>query len=137
MSGNAVLELASGRDRARVIDTSSSVKGRNITATSLVDAVGQTITVVGSGSTFANHLVDSGRWARVLDTAIVVTSSSTVVILHQTRVAYTIVCGRYTDTATRFLHHNSQNEAVINTTSSSGFLNTVIDGTLRELVGYC
>lgn len=60
MSSNVALEVAGAGDGARVVDTGSTVEGRDVAAARLVDAVGKTITIVGAGSSLADHLVDGG-----------------------------------------------------------------------------
>lgn len=133
MGSNTVLELASRGDGARVVDAGSAVKGGDIAPAGLVDAVGETVTVVGTSSTLADHLVDGSRRARVLDIAIVVAGAGAVVVLHQTGVANTIVGGLNTDTAARLLHDDSQDEAVVNTSGGSSLLDAVPDGALYHL----
>lgn len=99
MGGNAVLQLASGGDRARVVDTSRAVEGGHVTTASLVNTVGESVAVVGTGCTFADHAEDGCRWAWVLHVAVVVTGVVPVVILHQTGVTDAVVGGRSADAA--------------------------------------
>lgn len=127
VSGNVVLQLASVRDRSGVVDASRTVEGRDVTTAGFVDAVGKSITGVGTGSTFTDHLIDRGRRARVLDIAVLIAGSVAVVILHQAWVAYSVVGCLDADTAVRLLHHNSKDETVVNTCSIGSLLDAVIN----------
>ena len=128
VGSDTVLELASGGDGTRVVDSSGAVEGRDVATTRLVDAVGETVTRVGSGSTLKDHLVDGLVGARVLNPAVVVAGSLTIVVLHQTGVANSVVGGVNADAATRLLHDDGENEAVVDTSGGSGLLDTIPDG---------
>lgn len=130
MSGNTVLELAGAGNGSRVVNSGSAVKGRDITSAGLVDAVGKTITIVGTSSAFANHLVNGVGWARVANITALIASSTSVVVLHQAGIANSIVGGGSSNTSARLLHDDSQDEAVVNTSCGSCFLNAVPDSTL-------
>lgn len=127
VGSDTVLELSSGGDGARVVDSSSAVEGRDVATARLVDAVGETVTRVGSGGTLKDHLVDGLVGARVLDPAVFVAGGFTVVVLHQTGVADTVVGGVNANAATRLLHEDGENETVVDTSGGSGLLDTIPD----------
>lgn len=83
VSGNVALEVSSGGDGARVVDTGGLVEGRDVVGARLVDAVGKAITIVGASSSLADHLVDGSRRARVLHITVFVTGRRTVMVLHE------------------------------------------------------
>lgn len=128
VSGNVILQLASVRNRSRVVDTGRTVEGRDVATAGLVDAVGKSITRVGACSTFTDHFVDGGRRTRILDVAVLIAGCFAVVILHQTWVAYSVVGSLDTDTAMRLLHHDCKNETVVNTSGIGSFLDAVVNG---------
>lgn len=130
VSGDAILKLASAWNGSWVINTSSSVKSRNIIGSRFIDAVSKAIAAVSTSSTLADHLINSCRGARVLDVVVLIAGGSTIVVLHEARISNSKVGRRSTDTAVRFLHDDSQDKSMVNTSGSSSHLNTIPDRTL-------
>ena len=50
-----------------------------------------------------------------------------IIILHHTRVVYTIVTAGSADTAVGFLHYDGQNEPMVDTVCLSNRLNAIVD----------
>lgn len=50
MSGDAVLEVSGGGNRAGVVDTSRLVECRGVSRAALVDTISEAVTGTGSGS---------------------------------------------------------------------------------------
>lgn len=130
VSSKAILKIASAENRARIVNTSSSVISRNIISARFVDAVGKAVAIVGTSSTLADHLINSSRGARVLDKVVVIASGSTVMVLHKARVSNSKVGGVDTDTAVRLLHNNSQDKTMVDTSGGRSHLNAIPDSTL-------
>lgn len=67
--------------------------------------------------------MDLAVWAGVLDGAVLVAGTGSVVALHETRVDDTIVGGLDTDTAVGLLHNDGQNEPSVDTAGGSNCFN--------------
>lgn len=129
VSSNTVLELPRVRNGARIVNSGRAVKRRDVPATRLVHAAGEAIARVSTGSTLTNHLVNSRGRARVLDAAVVVASAVAIMVLHEAWVTHPPVGSRGTNATVGFLHHDGEDEAVVNPRGIGGLLDGVVDGT--------
>lgn len=68
---------------------------------------------MSAGSALANHLVDGIRRARVANLPAVITARRPVMVLHQAGVPNAIVCRGDAHAPARLLHHDGQDEAVV------------------------
>ena len=112
---NPLAQISGCVNRARIIDSRSFIEPRDISRVRQVDTLSQAIPTVCSGAPLANHLGDDAGWARVLNLAceIAVAGSVTIVALHQAWVAHAEVGRRHTHAAAGFLHHDGEDEAVV------------------------
>lgn len=113
VSSNTLAKVTGRSDGARVVDTGSTVVGFDGGDISLVEAVGKANAAGGSSGTLADHALDLGLGARVLDDAAAVAAGSAVVVLHEARVVNGVARGGYADTASRLLHDDGEDEAVV------------------------
>ena len=118
-SSNASTQVTIGSNRTRVVATSSLVVVGNVTGTAiLLNALLKTSARRSTGGTIQNHLVNLGLGAGSGRSS-VIASTSSIVALHETRVVHTIVGSLDTNATVALLHHNSQDEARVQTAGFS------------------
>ena len=127
-------EPATCVDRATVVNSCCTRKVGIICPPSLINAVGQPISGISSGSPLSDHLLNDRRRAWVLDDVsdIRVASSVAIMVLHQPWIADAIVASWHPDAATGFLQDDCKNETVINACFGGHLLNGIPDSTLAK-----
>jgi hypothetical protein len=132
MRGNAALQPGAGVDATRVVEAGSAVEVLIGAGACLVNAVGETVAIVRTGGSLADHLGDDTRRARRLNLAgqVRVAGSVAVVALHETWIADTVVGGVDAYAAAGLLEHDGKDEAVVNTSLPGDLLDRVPDGAL-------
>lgn len=128
MGGHASTEITRWVDGTRVIDPGRLIESRGIVGGRLVDALGESIPSVGACTALTNHASDRLPRARHLDPPMAITCAGAIVILHQAGVFDAVTGGRSTDTSSRLLHNNGQDEAVVDGSFEGDLLYGVIDG---------
>lgn len=128
LGSNAVTQVARCINGTRVIDPGRLIERCGIVGVRLVDALSKAIPGVGASTTVANHPSDDLLRARHLDLPMAITCAGTIVILHQARVSDAVVGGRGTDTPTRLLHNDGQDEAVVDAGLEGDLLDGIIYG---------
>ena len=135
MGSDTLAQVAVRGDGARVVAASGLVvRGGIAVAALLSDELLKTVTLGGTFDTVDDHLVDLAVGAGVLDSAVLVAGTGSIVALHQTGVDDTVVCSLDTDTAVGLLHDNGQNETGIHTAGGRDSLDGLLD-VLVLLVG--
>lgn len=131
MSGNAFAKIPRRVDGSGIVDPSSFVECSCPTRTGLIDTLGKAVSGVCSGAAFSDHLRDDScrAWALHLMSDVAITRPGTVVILHQARIADSIIRCWDPHTSAGFLHHNGKNEAVVNLRFQCDLLNRVVNST--------
>lgn len=128
MRGNAVLQAPTRSDAATVINPRGAIKVGIIALAALIDTLGQAIAITRASSAIRYHLADGAGRAGVLHHAIVVARRGAVVVLHQAGIAHAVVGGRGAHAAAGFLHHDGEDEAVVDAGLLGDGLDAVVDG---------
>jgi hypothetical protein len=102
----------------------------------LVQSLNETVTGRSASDAVSNHLDDYVGRAGVLDVAVLVASGRSIMILHESWIANTVVRGRSSNAAIRFLHHDGKDEAAVNASFTRNLLDSS-GNVVRLLIRVC
>lgn len=131
MSSNAFAKIPRRVDGSGIVEPSRSVECSCTTRTGLIDTLGKAVSTGCSGAAFSDHLRDDscGAWVLHLMGDVAIARPVAIVILHQARIADSIIRCWDPHTSARFLHDDGKNEAVVNLRFRCDFLNRVVNST--------
>lgn len=131
MSSNALAKIPGRVDGSGIVDPGSSVECSCTTRTGLIYTLGKAVSTRCSGAAVSDHLRDDvvGAWVLHLICDVAIARPVTIVILHQARIADSIIRCWDPHASAGFLHYDGKNEAVVNLRFQCDLLNRVVDGT--------